>query len=271
MSLAEHLSEKVQERTDLIERVSSILHSDERVVAAWLGGSLGSGNADAYSDVDLWLVVKDGDIEGVREGRRQFVEVLGRPVLISEAPQNAPPGGAYLWTLYAGKHGPQHVDWSWLPETGATIPADAKLLFDKVGLALADVSRRVPPTGVDLAAALSQECAFFWGMCGVVAKYIARRRAYDVLNLLDLLAATSDKIEWLLGEGELKSYKENLWDDVPLFTQPQDQLGLLRKLASEMELAVGPRVETVGGQVPHSAIIQVKNLFRLVELSLGED
>ncbi|HEX8229639.1 MAG TPA: nucleotidyltransferase domain-containing protein [Chloroflexia bacterium] len=268
MSVAEQLSEKVQERTDLIKRVSSILHSDERVVAAWLGGSLGSGNADAYSDVDLWVVVRDGDIEEVREGRRQFVEVLGRPVLISEAPQNAPPGGAYLWTLYAGKHGPQHVDWSWLPEAGATIPAAVRLLFDKVGLALADVSPRVPPTGEDLAVALSQECAFFWGMCGVVAKYIARGRAYDVLNLLDLVAATSDKIEWLLGEGELKSYKESIWDEVPLLTQPQDQLGLLRKLASEMELEIGPKVEAAGGQMPHQAIVETHNLLALVECDL---
>ncbi|MDQ5822984.1 MAG: nucleotidyltransferase domain-containing protein [Chloroflexota bacterium] len=268
MSLAEHLSEKVQERTDLIKRVSSILHSDERVVAAWLGGSLGSGNADAYSDVDLWVVVRDSDIEGMREGRRQFVEVLGSPVLISEAPQNAPPGGAYLWTLYAGKHGPQHVDWSWLPETGATIPADARLLFDKVGLTLADVSRRVPPTGEDLCSALSQECAFFWGMCGVVAKYIARGRAYDVLNLLNLVASTSDKIKWLLGEGELKSYKENLWDEVPLTTEPQDQLGLLRKLASEMEFGTGPKVEAAGGQVPHQAIVEIHNLLALVECDL---
>ncbi|HEX8597790.1 MAG TPA: nucleotidyltransferase domain-containing protein [Chloroflexia bacterium] len=268
MSLAEHLSEKVQERTDLIERVSSILHSDERVVAAWLGGSLGSGNADAYSDVDLWVVVRDADIDVVRESRRQFVEVLGRPVLISEAPQNAPHGGAYLWTLYAGKHGPQHVDWSWLPKTGATIPADVRLLFDKVALALADVSRRVPPTGEDLSSALSQECAFFWGMCGVVAKYIARGRAYDVLNLLNPVASTSDKIEWLLGEGELKSYKESIWDEVPLFTEPQDQLGLLRKLASEMEFEIGPRVEAAGGQVPHEAIAEIHNLFALVECDL---
>lgn len=268
MSLAEHLSEKVQERTDLIERVSSILHSDERVVAAWLGGSLGSGDADAYGDVDLWVVVRDGDIEGVREGRRQFVEVLGSPVLISEAPQNAPPGGAYLWTLYPGKHGPQHVDWSWLPETGAIIPPDAKLLFDKVGLNTVVVPQRVPPTGEDLAAALSQECAFFWGMCGVVAKYIARRRAYDVLNLLNLVASTSDKIEWLLGEGELKSYKESLWDEAPLTIEPEDQLELLHRMATWMEWEVAPKIEAAGGQVPRHAIAAIHKLFALVRRDL---
>ncbi len=264
MSLAEHLSEKVQERTDLIRRVSSILHSDERVLAAWLGGSLGRGDADAYSDIDLWVVVRDAHIDAVRECGRQFVEVLGSPVLISEAPQNAPPGGAYLLTLYPGKHGPQHVDWNWLPQTGAAIPADAKVLFYKVELPAAEESRRVPPTGEDLSSALTQECAFFWGMCGVVAKYIARRRQYDVLKLLDLVAHTSDNIKWLLGEGELKSYKESLWDEVPLLTEPEDQLGLLRKLATRMEWEISPEVEAAGGRVPHAAIPQLYELFSVV-------
>lgn len=271
MSLTEQLSERLVERAALIAQATSILSADARVVAAWLAGSLGRGDADAYSDVDLWVVVRDDDIVAVRDGRRQFVEVLGPPVLISEAPQNAPPGGAYLWTLYQGKHGPQHVDWNWLPESGAKVPADAKVLFDKLGLAPAEESRRVPPTGEELTSALTQECAFFWGMCGVVAKYIARRKAYDALNLLNLVAFTSDRIEWLLGRAELPSYNESVWDEVPLFTEPEDQLGLLRKLTAAMEWEIGPTVEEAGGQVPHDAIPQLYELFRLVELGLRDD
>lgn len=269
MSIAEQLSERVRERTDLIEQATSVLHSDERVVAAWLAGSLGSGDADAYSDADLWVVVRDDAMEAVRDERRGFVEVLGRPVLISEAPQNAPPGGAYLWTLYAGKHGPQHVDWSWLPETRASVPAGTQLLFDKVGLPPAQDAPRARPVGEELSSALTQECAFFWGMCTIVAKYIARGKRYDVLNLLNLVAYTSDKVTWLLGEGELKTYKESLWDDVPLSTEPKDQLGVLRQLAAEMESETGPKVEATGGRVPHEAIPQVHALFELVALGLG--
>lgn len=270
MSIAEQLSEKVRERTDLIRVATTALHFDERVVAVWLAGSIGRGDADAYSDIDLWVAIRDGAMDAVREGRRQFVEVLGRPILISEAPQNAPPGGAYLWTFYPGKHGPQHVDWNWLPEAGAKIPADTQVLFDKVGLTHAEESVREPPTEAELSSALTQECAFFWGMCAVIAKYIARRRRYDVLNLMTILADTSDKIKWLLGEGKLKSYKESLSDEVPLSTEPREQLGLLRNLATNLELEVGPVVEAAGGQVPHSAVSQVKDLFRLVELELED-
>ena len=269
MARAEQLSERVRERTALIEQATSVLRSDERVVAVWLAGSLGRGDADAYSDVDLWVVVRDEAMQAVRDGRRAFVEVLGRPLLISEAPQNAPPGGAYLWTLYAGKYGPQHVDWNWLPQTGASVPADAQLLFDRVGLPGAQDTPRAWPAGEELSAALTQECAFFWGMCTMVAKYIARGRRYDVLKLLDLLAYTSDKVRWLLGEGELKTYKESLWDEVPLFTELEGQFGVLRKLAAEMEREVGPKVEAVGGLVPHEAIRQVYALFELVDPGIG--
>ncbi|MEA2573568.1 MAG: hypothetical protein QOH93_866 [Chloroflexia bacterium] len=271
MSLVEQLSEKVRERTDLIARATTSLSADERVVAAWLAGSLGRGDADAYSDIDLWVVVRDGDMEAAQEGRRQFAEVLGPPVLMSEAPQNAPPGGAYLWTLYAGKYGPQHVDWNWLPETGAKVPADVAVLFDKAELPHAAEPPRVPPTGEELASALTQKCAFVWGMYGVVAKYIARRRRYDVLNLLNLVAQTSDKIKWLLDEGELKSYKQSMWDEHPLLIEPEDQLSLLRRMAAEMELETGPLVEAAGGQVPHEAIPQIEALFRLAELGLREE
>jgi predicted nucleotidyltransferase len=268
MPLAEQLAERVRERTDLIRLATSALSSDESVVAAWLAGSLGRGDADAYSDIDLWVVVRDEEMDAVREGRRRFVEVLGRPILISEAPQNAPPGGAYLWTFYPGKYGPQHVDWNWLPEMGARIPADAQVLFDKVGLSPAPGPQRVPPTGEELPAALTQECAFFWGMCAVVAKYIARGKQYDVLNLMNIVADTSDKVRWLLGEGEMKSYKESLWDEVLVLTGQGEQLGVLRMLAANMELEISPKVEEAGGEVPHGAIGQVKELFRLVELDL---
>jgi hypothetical protein len=103
----------------------------------------------------------------------------------------------------------------------------------------------------------------------MVAKYIARGRRYDVLKLLDLLAYTSDKVRWLLGEGELKTYKESLWDEVPLFTELEGQFGVLRKLAAEMEREIGPKVEAVGGLVPHEAIRQVYALFELVDPGIG--
>jgi predicted nucleotidyltransferase len=42
-----------------VEHAAATLRTDERIAAAWLGGSLAAGSADAYSDVDLRIAVDD--------------------------------------------------------------------------------------------------------------------------------------------------------------------------------------------------------------------
>jgi len=44
----------------LIDSIVEVLHADHRVEAAWLAGSLGRGEGDAFSDVDVLVLVPDG-------------------------------------------------------------------------------------------------------------------------------------------------------------------------------------------------------------------
>ncbi|MFG3258799.1 aminoglycoside 6-adenylyltransferase [Streptomyces sp. NPDC048172] len=53
-----------REPAQLIERIAQVLRDDPRVRAAWLSGSRGRGEADAYSDIDVWLVVPAGELPG---------------------------------------------------------------------------------------------------------------------------------------------------------------------------------------------------------------
>ena len=46
-------------RDELIERLTARLRADDRVQAAWLGGSLGRGTADQFSDVDVIVATDD--------------------------------------------------------------------------------------------------------------------------------------------------------------------------------------------------------------------
>ncbi|HEY3502376.1 MAG TPA: nucleotidyltransferase domain-containing protein [Actinocatenispora sp.] len=48
----------------LIAAIDRELRADSRVLAAWLAGSRGRGEHDAYSDVDVWLVTADADRDG---------------------------------------------------------------------------------------------------------------------------------------------------------------------------------------------------------------
>ena len=107
------LRQRQRERDELLDRIVAALRTDERVAAAWFAGSLGRGDADAWSDLDVWVVVEDEHAGAVIAGSRSFVAAVGSPLLILEAPQNAPADVAYLLVLYPGRAGPQQVDWYW--------------------------------------------------------------------------------------------------------------------------------------------------------------
>ena len=48
----------------LVERVRDDLLTDGRVRGLWLTGSLGTGTDDAFSDVDMFVLVRDDDLPG---------------------------------------------------------------------------------------------------------------------------------------------------------------------------------------------------------------
>jgi predicted nucleotidyltransferase len=65
----------------VIKRFTAACEADERVVAAFLAGSVARGAADAYSDLDLCLVTRDADRERFWADREAFLNALGDPLL----------------------------------------------------------------------------------------------------------------------------------------------------------------------------------------------
>ena len=68
----------------VIDRFVAACQADERVVAAFLGGSYARGTADAYSDVDLGLITTDAAYETFLTGREAFIRRLGEPVFLED-------------------------------------------------------------------------------------------------------------------------------------------------------------------------------------------
>lgn len=62
---------------DIIAKAQEILEEDDRVLAAWLEGSIARKEADDYSDVDLWVCTKDNAFEDFIEDREQFAAQVG--------------------------------------------------------------------------------------------------------------------------------------------------------------------------------------------------
>src|SRR5512133_3986362 len=126
----------VSERAALLALARKLLLDDPRIVAAWLHGSIGRGTQDEWSDLDLWIVVANEQMERVRAERHVFASGVGKVLLTVEAPQNAPQGGAYLLAMYPGSYAPHILDCSWQPQSSAVRSTDTQLLFERASVPL---------------------------------------------------------------------------------------------------------------------------------------
>jgi predicted nucleotidyltransferase len=87
----------------ILDRFVAVCQTDERVTAAFLGGSFARGAGDAYSDLDLNIITTDAAYDDFFAGRAAFIRQLGEPVFL----QDAEIGGAdfVFFTLADGTEG----------------------------------------------------------------------------------------------------------------------------------------------------------------------
>ncbi|MFD2993602.1 hypothetical protein ACFS5O_18305 [Fictibacillus nanhaiensis] len=70
------------------------LVADNNVLAVFYGGSIGKGNTDFYSDIDLRIVVQDADFEKFRQNKKQRAMNWGNVLFFEDFP----------WTNYSIAH-----------------------------------------------------------------------------------------------------------------------------------------------------------------------
>jgi len=68
----------------VMNRFVAACQADERVVAAFLGGSKARGTTDAYSDLDLYLITTDEAYDDFKASRETFLRLLGEPVFLED-------------------------------------------------------------------------------------------------------------------------------------------------------------------------------------------
>ena len=111
---------------ELIERALSVVRADDRITAAWLEGSFAAGTADAWSDVDLYIAVRDADYDAVVAERHNLINQI-RPVL--GYGENPIPSG---FLVYANLQGMLRLDLIFTKESEAGLRPRSrfKVLFD---------------------------------------------------------------------------------------------------------------------------------------------
>ncbi len=67
-----------------IERFRALCQADPRIVAAFVGGSLATGTADEYSDIDVYLIVADEAYASFFAERAAFMRQLGEPIFLED-------------------------------------------------------------------------------------------------------------------------------------------------------------------------------------------
>ncbi len=248
------------ERETLLLKVEEVLVQDERVSAAWLFGSLGRGTADDLSDIDVFVVVADEHLPMMIAQRSTIVAGIGVPLLVLEAPQNAPQGGAYLAALYDGNFGPHAIDWYWQPQSRAGVPAETRLLFDRAGLLHLDT-----PTHFDYQPALeqtpeqavSQAVNSFWYGILIAGKHVARSPLEERMGLLGWVEGSRRHIRDFLGLAE----EEAINSPHPT---PPEKLAILRRLSAEMETLM-QQVESKGGRVCYEIVPSINRYMNMIE------
>ncbi len=255
------LQDYQNERDSLLKQVITHLRSDSRILAAFLAGSLGRGESDELSDLDLWAVVKEEYIARVVTERRQYASLAGDVILFVEAPQNAPAGGGYLAACYDASTAPHLVDWYWQPETLALPAVPVKLLFDRSGPAGAPAPAHIASQTAPyvLPGQEIHSISFFWMMLLITAKHVARQSP-KVNELLKITLAsfrqTVDFLNSICSKDEFSAF------EIDETRAARGQLAFLHRLAAEMQ-AMMARASELGYRVPER---MVPGAFRYLEM-----
>ncbi len=269
------LAQRHAARAQQLAQAIALIENDPCIVAAWLFGSGCRDDADAFSDIDLWTVVDDGQLSELLVARHHYVTALGQPLLVLDVPGNAPVGGGYLMLQYPGCVGPLQVDWYWQPQSQAAIPDDAKVLFDRVGLPRAVGAKTIdvcylsrgiqppaPATVPTPAQQLRYELTFYWCMSLIAAKYVARRAPQAATKLLSYAAQKFDKAQAILPQREPINFTQNIPTTTALsFPAAMSTLRQLHGAAAELL----PPLAALGGAMPAELLSAINQFYDLVE------
>lgn len=255
-------------RDALLERALTALFADERFLGAWLGGSDGRGEADALSDIDLFVVVAPPHHETLcarpwrsagytTPERLALLERLtsAAPVVVHEMHGNAPEGGTHTNVLYAGG---VLLDMTLIPAGVALRPHESRLLFERAPLPVAAPPASEPPEQ-RLALAL-QRLALFWIMAIAAARY--SHRGWDVAchSMLVALREHVETVRRATG-GEAPRFQRHAVA-VTLAPTRREQLDAVRALCREMEALI-PALAAAGATVPPPPSAQIDRWLAL--------
>jgi Streptomycin adenylyltransferase len=165
----------------VLDRFVAACQADERVVAAFLGGSYAGGTADAYSDLDLGLITTDAAYEAFVAGREAFIRRLGELVFLENF--NRPDNAFFIFAdgteceLALGREGRfTHIH-----------AGPHRVLLDKIGTLRAAAFPRPAPPRAEQLETLRRLVHWFWHDLSHFTTAMGRGQLWWAYGQLELL------------------------------------------------------------------------------------
>lgn len=213
------------ERNRLLNAIKQSLLTNQRIVAAWLTGSMARGDDDEFSDIDISVVVSDEHIRLAGDWQ-EFLRQFGKPANIHEAKQNAPEGGTMASTLY--RNGIT-IDWMLMPKKAAARPKISRLLLEKEPIRNEPDPVKPPPE--EIQKQLEDRVSYFWMMAAVAAKSLLRNHGVRFHIFFNILFWTKEEIIELLSS-EAIPYRK--YSGLTLQMTQDEQANALMELCNEV-------------------------------------
>jgi hypothetical protein len=171
----------------------SAARDDDRIVAAFIGGSFASGSWDAHSDLDLYVVVEDDAYDAFLADRRDFVGRLGTLLLSEDF--NGFGFDMVIFLTDAGAEG----------ELGIGRRSGFAEMHGGPFIAVKDAGAVLPaafpmdgPTDEQRAASMRRTVAWFWRQLALFATAAARGRTWSSFTYLDAARREAFDLAWLV-------------------------------------------------------------------------
>jgi predicted nucleotidyltransferase len=173
------------------------LSADVRVEGAWLSGSFGRGEEDAWSDLDLHVAVSDDSLDAFLVERPSLYEAVGDPVLVQyEMPSDSLTNGVFQLVWYAGG---VEVDWNIGPASQACKPPWHRPLFERRPFMVCTLPEL---TAAERSTEAAEQLTFFWAMAPVAIKQAARRRSANAAGMIAMLTQALIRMWRLVNQPE---------------------------------------------------------------------
>lgn len=165
----------------VLEQFIAACQADERIVAAFLGGSYARDAADAYSDLDLYVITRDEDFDQFCAQRDDFMRQLGEPIFLEDFGNT----NIIFYILADGSEG--EIEFGREGQFKDVHSGPYKLLLDKKGILTGAVFPERYPDAADQTEKLRCSITWFWHDVSHFIKAMRRGQLWWAQGELEIL------------------------------------------------------------------------------------